>query len=319
MQKSLLEHVSVFNPKEGETKAREVMKNKERKTYFIFSGSSNFEFDDTEREYYLEYTEDEISRIKNLFIEAYNDGLDPEECLSTIKEVEDSIGLDELKGYHEDLDKLIDRCWDLGFYLHHIDFHPRHLYTMSVLFWSPYKEEMSDRIAFRVELSDEEYEYLLARQFSDELFTFNRLIGEKPELAYKISDAADGCIGGGITNNGHPMLILFDEVLSDVESVDGPYCRNIQLFEDYSNDHQIHVVASTAGRKLTILREDWKDCKPAAPDQKLDEISADEVMKRLGAKNYYYMLQKLCERFNASTALDDIKAWLIQENLSFKE
>ena len=218
MQKTVLENVSVFNKEEAEAKAREVMNKKERKTYFLFSGGSNLEYDETEHEYYLDYTEDEISRIKNLFIEAYNDGLAPEERVSTIEEVEKLIGLDELKGYNEDLDKLIDRCWDLNFYLQHIDFQPRHLYTMSMLFWSPYTEQMSDRIPFRVELSDEEYEYLLARQLSDKLFTFNRLIGEKLELAYKISDAADGRIGGGVTNNGHPMLILFDEVLADVDT-----------------------------------------------------------------------------------------------------
>ena len=154
MQKTILENVSVFNKATVEEKVREVMNKKDRKTYFVSSGGSNLEFDDTEREYYLDYTEDEISRIKTLFIEAYNDGLAPEERVSTIEEVEKLIGLDELKGYHEDLDKLIDRCWDLDFYLQHIDFQPRHLYTMSMLFWSPYTEQMSDRIPFRVELSD---------------------------------------------------------------------------------------------------------------------------------------------------------------------
>jgi hypothetical protein len=319
MQKTILENVSVFNKATVEEKVREVMNIKDRKTYFIFSGGSNLEFDDTEREYYLDYTEDEISRIKNLFIEAYNDGLSEDERVSTIEEVEKLIGLDELKGYHEDLDKLIDRCWDLDFYLQHIDFQPRHLYTMSMLFWSPYTEQMSDRIPFRVELSDEEYEYLLARQFSSELFTFNRLIGEKPELAYKISDAADGRIGGGISNNGHPMLIIFDEVLADVESVNGPYSRTLQLFEDYSGEHSIHVAAYTEGRTLIVFREDWVDGEPAAPDQRLSEISADEVMKRLDAKNYYYMLKKLRENFNTSSALDNIKGWLQQEGLSFVE
>ena len=110
MQKTNLENVSVFNKKTVEEKACEVMNKKERKTYFVFSGGSNLEFDDTEREYYLDYTEDEIARIKNLFIEAYNDGLSADERVSTIEEVEKLIGLDELKGYHEDLDKLIDSC-----------------------------------------------------------------------------------------------------------------------------------------------------------------------------------------------------------------
>lgn len=319
MQKSLLENFSAFNKDAAEAKAREVMNKKERKSYFVFSGGCNLEFDDTERAYYLDYPESEMSRIKNLFIEAYNDGLEPEKRVSTIEEVEKEIGLDELKGYHKDLDKLIDRCWDLDMYLGHIDFQPRHLYKMSFLFWNPYKEEMSDRISFDVELSDEEYEYLLVRQFSDESFTFNRLIGEKPELAYKISDAADGHLGYGVSNNGFPMIILFDEVLADVESVDGPYSRSIQVFKDCSDGHHIHVLASTTGRTLNIFREDWKDGVPSAPAQELCDISADEVQSRLGARNYYYMLQKLHERFNTPSAFDDIKAWLLQENLSFKE
>ena len=115
------------------------------------------------------------------------------------------------------------------------------------------------------------------------------------------------------------MLIIIDEVLADVESVNGPYSRNLQLFEDYSGEHSIHVAAYTEGRVLTVFREDWVDGEPAAPDQRLSEISADEVMKRLDAKNYYYMLKKLREKFNTSSAMDDIKAWLQQEGLSFVE
>jgi hypothetical protein len=42
-------------------------------------------------------------------------------------------------------------------------------------------------------------------------------------------------------------------------------------------------------------------------------------MKRLDAKNYYYMLKQLREKFNTSSAIDDIKAWLQQEGFSFVE
>ena len=79
------------------------------------------------------------------------------------------------------------------------------------------------------------------------------------------------------------------------------------------------MAAYTEGRCLTIFREDWVNGEPAAPDQRLSDISADEVMKRLDVKNYYCMLKKLREKFNTSSAMDDIKAWLIQENLSFIE
>ena len=51
MQKTNLENVSVFNKETVEEKVREVMNKKDRKTYFVFSGGSNLEFDDTEREY----------------------------------------------------------------------------------------------------------------------------------------------------------------------------------------------------------------------------------------------------------------------------
>jgi hypothetical protein len=79
------------------------------------------------------------------------------------------------------------------------------------------------------------------------------------------------------------------------------------------------VAAYTEGRSLTIFREDWVNGEPAAPDQRLSDISADEVMKRLDAKNYYYMLKQLREKFNTSSAMDDIKAWLQKEGLSFVE
>ena len=68
MQKTILENVSVFNKATVEEKVREVMNKKDRKTYFIFSGGSNLEFDDTEREYYLDYTEDEIRLVRIKFL-----------------------------------------------------------------------------------------------------------------------------------------------------------------------------------------------------------------------------------------------------------
>jgi hypothetical protein len=79
------------------------------------------------------------------------------------------------------------------------------------------------------------------------------------------------------------------------------------------------VAAYTEGRTLTVFREDWVDGEPAAPDQRICDISADDVMKRIDAKNYYYMLKKLREKFNTSSAMDDIKAWLQKEGLSFVE
>ena len=298
--------------------AKEILSKKDRKTYFIFSGSSSVEYDDGEYSYYFDYTEEQMARIKQLFVEAYNDGLDEEDRISRFEEIKNEIGLHELEGYNTELDNLINRCFDNNMFLDDIDFTPRHLYNMSCYYWDRFTEEMSQRIKFRVELTDEEYEYLLTCQLGDyQFFTFNRLLFERPELAEKISDEADARIGFGIMNNGYPFMVLLDEVVADVDAFRGPESQNVQIFEEHNANHYFHVGANTVGRVLTIFQEEWKDGESISPNLHLEDISADEVMSRLGAKNYYYMLDQLKDRFSKLTAFEDIKSWLDTEKITY--
>lgn len=304
--------------RESQAVAKDILSKKDRKTYFIFSGSSSVEYDDGEYSYYFDYTEEQMARIKLLFVEAYNDGLDEEDRISSFEEIKNEIGLHELEGYNTELDNLINRCFDKNMFLEDIDFTPRHLYSMSCYYWDRFTEEMTQRIKFWVELTDEEYEYLLTCQLGDsQFFTFNRLLFERPELAEKISDEADARIGYGIMNNGYPFLVLLDEVVADVEAFRGPESRDIQIFEEYNDKHHFHVGAHTVGRVLTIFQEEWKDSESISPNQHLEEISADEVMARMGAKNYYYMLEQLKDRFGKLTAFEDIKSWLDTEKIAY--
>ena len=298
--------------------AKDILSKKDRKTYFLFSGTSTDEFDDGEYSYYYDYTEEQMTRIKELFVEAYNDGLDEEDRISSFEEIKNEIGLHELEGYNTELDSVINRCFDNNLFLDDIDFTPRHLYNMSYYLWNRFTEEISQRVKFQVELTDEEYEYLLTCQLGDyQFFTFNRLLFERPEIAEKISDAADSEIGFGISNNGYPFMVLLDEVVADVEAFRGPESQNIQIFEEHNDNHRYHVGANTVGRVLTIFQEEWKDTEYISPHLRLEEIPADEVMARLGANNYYYMLEQLKDRFGTATAFDDIKSWLDKEKITY--
>ena len=104
-------------------------------------------------------------------------------------------------------------------------------------------------------------------------------------------------------------------IADELEYISSNYLTSIKFYEK-----DLFVDSSqTAETEFPVLLMDWVDGEPAAPDQRISDISADEVMKRLDAKNYYYMLKKLREKFNVSTAMEEIKAWLQKEGLSFVE
>ena len=69
---------------------------------------------------------------------------------------------------------------------------------------------------YGVELTDEEYLYLLTEQLFDSCFSFNRLLLYKPELAREICNATDGTATMYALN---PYLIIMDEVVEDAKKI----------------------------------------------------------------------------------------------------
>lgn len=100
---------------------------------------------------------------------------------------------------------------------------PHYLYSMSCYFWDSTTGRMSKRHRFSVELTDDEYIYLLTEQLLDRSpNTYNRLVFDRPDLADKICGIAELSFFDGIEIGGNPYLIIFDELLEDAEAIDGP-------------------------------------------------------------------------------------------------
>ena len=115
-----------------------------------------------------------------------------------------------------------------------------------------------------------------------------------------------------------PFLIIFDEVLADVEAIAGPVPASQEFYFEHDEKHMFHVMAGTSGRKLEITEEDWINGDDFAKQRNLKGIDADKVMTALEAKDYFQMMKKLNDKFQARTAFDDIKAWLDQSGIKYE-
>lgn len=305
----------------AEAKAREYFYNKkEHKTYYVFSGCSSIDGDDTERSYYFDYTPEQFQHLIQLMIDTYNKDAEPEAQVTTLKEISDDINLWELEGYNAELDKMYARCNDGDMLLTEIDSQPHHLYAMSMFVWQPGLKEMSKRLQFKVGLTDEEYITLLTEQIANQrLFTFNRMIELHPEIAAKINEEADGVIGDGTTNNGMPFLIILDELQADAEAVNGPLEEYAELYFESDEDSWYHVVVGNKGRKMHLFDEEKQAGSDNIISHWLKEIDADAVMKQLEVVDYLDMFKKFKEQYNTKTAFQDIKAWFDAKNFTYEE
>ena len=69
---------------------------------------------------------------------------------------------------------------------------PHYQYGMSCYFWDSATGRMSKRYRFSVELTDEEYIYLLTEQLLDRSTnTYNRLVFDRPDLAKRICNSSN--------------------------------------------------------------------------------------------------------------------------------
>lgn len=304
---------------EAEAKAKEYFANqKKRQTYFVFSGASAIEDDDLDKSFYFAYTQEEVDHFIQAFIDIHNQNVESEtEKVDTLAGVSEDTHLWEYENCSPELDELLQRCLINNLLLVDIDPTPRYLYSMSCFYWDDREQEISKRIHFKVKLEDEEYLYLLTEQLAARnncfpQFTFNNLVFSRPELARKISTAADSTIGFGIVYNEKPFLVIFDEVIADAEAVLGPVPVSNEIYFENEEKHVFIVTANTSGRKLVITEADWFN------ERNLKDIDADKVMTALEAKSYSKMLDKMKDKFHARTAFDDIKAWLDQSGIKYE-
>ena len=328
---------------EVEKKAKDYLANKkERKTYYSFIGTSFSENNDGEISVYLRYTQDEINHLIQLFIDLFNEGIDDEsDKVSKLSEID--IPLIEFEGSNPDIDELLNRCYNCDVNLKDIDPTPHYFYKMSCFGWNSRRKELSKPTYFSVDLTDEEYLYLLTQQLGTRyncppFFSYNDLVFENPKLAHHINLPADAAFLDGETclHQG-PFFVIFDEVIDDVIAIEGPESEYDELYSErggkngdiIDNDEIVdandvrylyHVLARTFHRELEIEEEVWPSVEPEdwTDHRFLEHIDADKVMNLLGVTDYIGMIEKLKEKFNSRTAFKDIKAWLEESNLDYK-
>ena len=305
---------------EAEAKARKYLySEKERKPYFTFTGIDDTD-DPEEMIYSTNSLHVDLPHIIQLFINTYNKQNPSDGPVDTIDELCKKCHLCELRGIDSELDKFFEFFDDLGMLLYEVDPEPHYYYDMSYYFWNSSKLKMSKRYTFSSDLSDEEYIYLLTDQLLNRNpDTFNRLVFDNPDLANKICGDAEIAYFDDTDIGGNPYLIIFDEVLDDVEAIDGPSSVSETLYYDVRLKSKYCLCAHTEGRKLTICENDWSETIPMTELRNLENIDADKVQNKLRTRNYAQMLDAMKSRFNTPSAFDDIRAWLDSEQLAYTE
>lgn len=202
-----------------EAKAKAFYATKERKKYYCFSGVVP---EECERCYYHGLTDEEVTRIKELTVEAYRDYINTdnnynENYASNFEDICKEIVLWEIEGINSELDDLIFGHYpalDGPFALNSIDLqNARNYYGVT------YQEFGKEPVKESIHLTDEEYIYLLTQRLLNDSFSFNRLLLYRPELAQKINEQLDGMCNDYIFESENPFLIVFDEVNADAEAI----------------------------------------------------------------------------------------------------
>ena len=212
---------------EYEAKAKEYLAEKERVKYYSFTGfSENLDSYDS---YLFPLTDQEVARIRQLVVEV-NRGIELEagtkedEIPTTFEEVCDyGEVLWAQEGKNAELDALVfERLTDLEFpiALESIDLeHPICVYEMSYVGYDWKWEKPKGPIKRPVQLTDEEYVYLVVYRLLYDGFTFNRLLFCRPELAQKICAQLDTRDDTILYEKGFPYLVVFDEINADAEKI----------------------------------------------------------------------------------------------------
>jgi len=306
----------------AENQAREYFYNKkERKPYYWAEGSTLDDVDN-HNEAFFHFSDEEVSRIKQLIVDTVNAD-DPEaEPVSTVKEALDCLTYSEIFEKSEELRHLLqDRCEEANLDPDNIDFDTRHyFYKFTVVAYNYDENKVCDPISVDVMLSDEDYFTLLSHQlYERDNFCFNQLLKTNPELATRLNSRVEGEIYGWRFPIHVPFTILFDELRADAEIIDGPIGASDEIFTESTDDAMHHVIASAYSRILSFTEETIKDEAIFADHHHIGQINADAVMTALNAKDYRDMLKKLKEKFPTSSAFADIKSWLTDSGINFEE
>ena len=305
---------------EVETKAKQYFyKQKKRMPYYDLSiaNANNFDEEVTVEHY---CSEEEFAQLSQHLIDAFNKKFPSQGPITTIDELNKERCIYELHGIDPMIDKFLLSDGERGITVTEIGPTPHYLYNMSYYFWNSTTERMSKRNRFSVELTDDEYIYLLTEQL---LYrspnTYNRLFFSNPDLAMKICAGAENPFSGDDDIRDVPYLIIFDELLEDAEVIDGPVSVNEQIYDDGDFPANYSISGHTRGRLLSICEEDEFQARSHSLLRELKDIDADKVQKLLGARNYAQMLYAMRSLCTSPSPFDAIKEWLDKEHLSYTE
>ena len=206
---------------ECEAKDKAFFATKERKKSYVFSGEVP---ENCPRSFLCCLTDEEVTRVKKITIEYYNDDVrknmpnwDETDLVSSFDQLCEKDLLAEMYGKNQELNDLIFNRYngyDGPFILHSIDLQNAYcVYSMT------YQEFGKEPIKVKVSLTDEEYIYLLTQRLLNDSFSFNRLLLYRPELAQKINEQLDGCCNDFLFESENPFLIVFDKVNADAEAI----------------------------------------------------------------------------------------------------
>ena len=311
--------------KECKEQARKYLEEHPKRKYCVVGGyPTEIPWgEEPEEDYYtlVSYTDTEIQRMKELFVEEWNKGVDdPKYYVKTFDDIpEEHFDLIDFEGVNDELTKLV---WDRAegydsFYARSINLtNPVHAYLFSVFSYDKRKKKMAEyRSGKRVVLTDEEYLYLLTEQLFDRHFSFNRLLLYNAPLAQKICNATDGDF---FMESTSPYLILMDEVVDDMENILGHDPVDNELCTYNENGHMYHAHMILERDKLEIY---WQD-EPEddfglehMTEGHVKDIDAKAVLKLFEAADYEDMLEKIKKRFGGNSAYDDLAAYLKENGI----
>lgn len=300
-----------------------ILNKKDRKTYYIHQCSTDY--DDSEPAYYFPYTDEEVARIKQIFIDLYNAGDPDAEPVDNIKTVFDDLDASEFVGESEELTHLVfDQTDKFGVILDNIDFDdPCHLYKFSCYGYDERENTLCNKCTRLIRLTDEEYATILSYQLQDRsAFNFNRLLMIDAALAQKINAEFETIYYDSFSYNRMPIVITLDEAIDDALAVLGQEPTWRQAYCEVTEDGiRSHVCISAEGHTMSILKEAFvyveNDMK-WTEFTRLDNIDADAVQQLTGAKDFIEMVEILCKKYNTATAFDDLRQYLDQNNISYE-
>lgn len=306
---------------ECEEQARQYLAEHSKTTYYVMTGYPSYIDDDADLEcgHLTTYTDDEIRRIKELFLELWNSDIDdPSHYAKSFEDIpQEELTRVEFEGANDELDALVWQHAEAeDFIANVVDWlHPVHAYRFRTWRYNRQKDQMSSKTTLPVILTDEEYLFLLTEQLADRHFTFNKLLLVNPSLAQKICEATAGDV---MFPSFGPYLILMDEVVEDMEQILGHEPVDDELCSTNDDGHHYHVHMIVEKDLMEVYWEDLPDDDFAMDHLttgRVKGIDAKAVKQLFEATDYEDMLERIQKRFNSQTAYDDLLAYLHENNI----